>query len=137
MTLQIEIILSENQIKALIRHSEQNAPNESCAILFGKTKTDQIQITEVFLTKNSENSPISFAISNQELIIAYNEAEKKSLDVSGIFHSHPSSVAYPSLKDIKYMEINPIPWIIFSNLNQEFKAYIYNSCIIPIPVKVL
>jgi len=137
MTTPKAIILSRNQIEILTKHSIKNSPNESCAILFGSTDDDQVIIKEIFLTKNIENSPVNFTISNEELISAYQEAERKKLDVSGIFHSHPSSVAYPSSTDKKYMQGNPVPWVIFSNLNNEFKAYIYNSDIVPVPVKIL
>ena len=132
-----EIIFSRPQIQILTQHSIKNSPNESCAILFGITSIDQVIIKDIFLTKNIKNSPVNFTISNEELIKAYNEAERIELDVSGIFHSHPASIAYPSSTDKKYMEINPVPWIIFSNLSNEFKAYIYNSDIVPIPVKIL
>ena len=131
------IILSKTQIDILSSHSKQNSPNESCAILFGSTDDDSITIKEIFLTKNIENSPVNFTISPDELILAYSTAEKKGLDVSGIFHSHPSSVAYPSDTDRKYMKVNPVPWIIFSNLNNDFRGYIYNSDIVPVPVKIL
>lgn len=137
MTVPKTVILSKNQIEVLTNHSKEKSPNESCAILFGSTDNDQVIIKEIFLAKNIENSPVNFTISPEELILAYITAEKKGLDVSGIFHSHPSSVAYPSSTDKKYMEGNPVPWVIFSNLNDEFKAYIYNSGIIPVPVKIL
>jgi len=131
------IILSKNQINILIQHSLENYPNESCAILFGGTSNDQAIIQEIFLTKNIEDSPVNFTISPKELIQAYDTAERKKMDVIGIFHSHPDSVAYPSSTDKKYMKINPVPWVIFSNIFNEFKAYIYNSDIVPIPVKIL
>ena len=131
------IILSKNQIDILSNHSKENAPNESCAILFGSTEGESITIKEVFLTKNIEDSPVNFTISPEELILAYSTAEKKGLDVSGIFHSHPGSVAYPSDTDRRYMETNPVPWVIFSNINNDFRAYIYNSEIVPVPVKIL
>ncbi len=137
MTIPKAIIFSKNQTETLKKHSEQNTPNEACAILFGNNTNDEITIKEIFLTKNIEESPVNFTISNEELILAYNKAEKMKLDVSGIFHSHPVSVPYPSSTDKKYMEINPVPWIIFSNINDEFKAYIYNSGIVPVPVKVM
>ena len=137
MTTPKAIIFSKNQIETLKKHSEQNSPNEACAILFGNNADDQVIIKEIFLAKNIDESPVNFTISNEELIAAYGSAEKMKLDVSGIFHSHPVSVPYPSSTDKKYMEINPIPWVIFSNINDEFKAYIYNSGIIQIPVKVL
>lgn len=137
MTTPKAIILSKPQVEILKQHSIKNSPNESCAILFGNTSDDQVLVKGIFLTKNIEVSPVNFTISNEELIQAYTEAEREGLDVSGIFHSHPSSVAYPSSTDKRYMEINPVPWIIFSNLSNELKAYIYDSDIVPVPVKIL
>lgn len=137
MTLQKEITLSKNHVDTLIRHAKQNEPNESCAILFGKNNNGQFSITDVFLTKNTEPSPVNFTISNEDLIKAYKESEEKNLEVIAIFHSHPNSVAYPSSTDRQYMEVNPVPWIIYSNTNNEFRAYILESTIIPVNVTIL
>jgi proteasome lid subunit RPN8/RPN11 len=123
--LQQTILISKDHIDILSSHAKNATPNESCAILFGKIENDTIKVKDIFLTKNLENSPINFTISNDELIKVYQEAEKSELDVVGIFHSHPDSEAYPSLTDKKFMEINPVPWIIFSNQTEEFKAYIF------------
>ena len=136
MKLQQEIVLSKNHIDILTRHAQECAPNESCAILFGRIEGKRVIIREIFLTKNTENSPVTFAISNQELIQAYSEAEKRKLDVIGIFHSHPHSAAYPSATDKKYMESNPVPWIIFSNVENKFEAYVFESGIIPVVVTI-
>ena len=137
MTVPKSITISKNQAEVLKKYSNRESPNESCAILFGSNINDTITIREIFLTENIEKSPVNFTISNEELITAYNEAEKMNLDVIGIFHSHPDSVPYPSSTDEKYMEINPVPWVIFSNIRDEFKAYIYNSGIVPVPVKIM
>jgi proteasome lid subunit RPN8/RPN11 len=137
MTLPREIVFSKNHIDILRKHAKEKEPNESCAILFGKSESTCFQTKDIFLTKNMEQSPISFTISNDDLIKAYEQAEKNSLEIIGIFHSHPDSVAYPSTTDQKYMEINPVPWVIFSNITDEFKGYILESAIIPIDVTVL
>lgn len=137
MTLHKEIIFLKNHIDILRKHAMENAPNESCAILFGKNENERFITKEVFLTKNIEQSPVSFTISNDELIKAYGQAEKKTLEIIGIFHSHPDSAAYPSTMDQKYMEINPIPWVIFSNLSDEFKGYILESAVVSVLVRVL
>lgn len=136
MTLQKEIVFSKNQLDILIKHARQNAPNESCAIIFGKHENDRLITREIVLTNNIEESPVRFAISSDELIKAYEHAERNDLDIIGIFHSHPDSAAYPSAMDRNYMEINPIPWIIFSNLTDEFKCYILESTIVPIVVTI-
>ena len=135
--MQRGIVISKNQKDILIKHAKRNVPNESCAILFGKMENDNITVKDVFLTKNIEESSVNFTISNDELIKSYAEAEKRKLDVVGIFHSHPNSSAHPSLTDKKFMEINPVPWIIFSNENEEMKAYLYESKIIEINLAVV
>ena len=137
MTGHKAVILSKPQVQSLVKHSRDTAPNESCAVLFGNIINGDVLVKEIFLAKNIEASPVNFTIAPEELIFAYKTAEEKKLDVIGIFHSHPDSVAYPSLTDKKYMETNPVPWIIFSNLNNEFKAYIYDSGLLPVPVKIL
>ena len=126
-----KIILSQSDKKILSEHAENEKPNESCAILFGK---DNI-VSEVFLAKNIEESPVNFTISNEQLIEGYKLAEEKQVEVIGIFHSHPDSAAYPSNTDEKFMQSNPVAWIIYSGVNKNFKAYLLDSEIIEIPIE--
>ena len=126
-----KIILSQTDKKILSEYSENQKPNESCAILFGKNN----QVLDLFLTENIEESPVNFTISNKQLIEGYKVAEEKKMDVIGIFHSHPDSDAYPSNTDKKFMQSNPVVWIIYSGINKNFKAYLLESDIIEITIK--
>ena len=126
-----KIILSSSDKKILTEHAENEKPNESCAILFGKNET----VSEVFLTKNIEESPVNFTISNEQLIEGYKIAEEKKVDVIGIFHSHPNSEAYPSNIDKKFMQSNPVAWIIYSGATKDFRAYFLESEIKEIPIE--
>ena len=126
-----KIILSISDKKILTEHAENEKPNESCAILFGKDDT----VSEIFLTKNIEESPINFTISNEQLIEGYKIAEERKVDVIGIFHSHPNSEAYPSNTDKKFMESNPVAWVIYSGANKDFRAYLLESEIKEIPIE--
>ncbi|MGI0040437.1 MAG: Mov34/MPN/PAD-1 family protein [Nitrosopumilaceae archaeon] len=134
--MQQAILISKDQIDILSEHAKKASPNESCAILFGKIEKNHYMVKDVFLTMNIENSPVNFTISNDELIKGYQEAEKRKLDVVGIFHSHPDSEAYPSVTDQKFMEINPVPWVIFSNKSEQFRAYIFESKVMPFDLHV-
>ena len=136
IALKSGIVLSKDQIDVLVNNARRNIPNESCAILFGKVEDDHYTVKDIFLTKNIEDSPVNFTISNEELIKGYQEAEKRNLDVVGIFHSHPDSEAYPSSTDRKFMEINPVPWVIFSNKTEQVKAYFFDSKIVPLNLAV-
>ena len=124
------IILSQSDKKTLSEYSENHKPYESCALLFGKDN----QVSDLFLTENIEKSPVNFTISNEQLIEGYKIAEEKKVDVIGIFHSHPNSDAFPSNTDKKFMQSNPVVWIIYSGINKNFKAFFLESNIIEIPI---
>ncbi len=126
-----KIKLSQIDKKILSEYSENQKPNESCALLFGK---DNI-VMDLFLTENIEKSSVNFTISNKQLIEGYKIAEEKNMEVVGIFHSHPDSEAYPSNTDKKFMQSNPVVWIIYSGINKNFRAYFLESEIAEIPIE--
>jgi [CysO sulfur-carrier protein]-S-L-cysteine hydrolase len=126
-----KIILKQSEKEILSQYSENQKPNESCAILFGKNN----EVLDIFLTENIDQSPVNFTISNKQLIEAYKIAEDKKMDVIGIFHSHPNSDAYPSNTDKKFMQSNPVVWIIYSGINKNFRAFILKSDTIEIPIE--
>lgn len=130
----LQLILTKVQRQLLSKESIDKKPNESCALLFGKKDNGKIIVSEIYPAENIEKSPINFTISNEQLIQGYKIAEDKGLEVIGIFHSHPDSEPYPSETDKKFMEINPVAWVIFSLVTNEFKAYMFESELITISV---
>ena len=130
-----KIIISESQKKTLVNHANNEKPNESCAILFGIVDSQKTIVKEIFLTKNIDESPVNFTISNEQLIKCYKTAEEKKMEVVGIFHSHPNSEAYPSNTDKKFMYSNPVVWVIYSGIINEFKAYVLESNVVEILIE--
>ena len=129
------IVLAQKEKDKLVTHAISEQPSESCAMLFGKKVGDNWNVKEVFLTQNIDDSQTNFTISPEELLKVYQIAEKNQLEVVGIFHSHPNSDAVPSNTDKKFMKNNPVPWIIFSGVNNDLKAYLLDSDVIEIPIK--
>ena len=126
-----KIILKQSDKKILSQYSENQKPNEACAILFGKNN----QVLDIFLAENIDESPINFTISNEQLLEGYKIAEDKKMDVIGIFHSHPNSDAFPSKTDKKFMQSNPVVWIIYSGINKNFRAFTLESDIKEISIE--
>ena len=126
-----KIILKQSDKKILSQYSENQKPKESCALLFGKDN----QVLDIFLTENIDESPVNFTISNEQLIEGYNIAEQKKMEVIGIFHSHPNSDAFPSSTDKKFMQSNPVVWIIYSGINKNFRAFILESDSVEIQIE--
>ena len=118
-----KIILKQSDKKILSQYSENQKPKESCALLFGKDN----QVLDIFLTENIEESSVNFTISNEQLIEGYKIAEEKKMEVIGIFHSHPNSDAFPSNTDKKFMQSNPVVWVIYSGINKNFRAFVLES----------
>lgn len=131
-----KIILTKSQQQLLSNHADNETPNESCAILFGTEDEKEIKVEKIFLTKNIEKSPVNFTISAEQRLEADKMERELELKIIGIFHSHPDSQAYPSSTDKKFMELNPVIWIIFSGTSRDFKAYVLEAKILEIQIKI-
>jgi proteasome lid subunit RPN8/RPN11 len=127
----MEISLTPRHLEQLANLARESLPNESCAFLIG---IDNV-VTEILPMQNSDESAVSFSIEPQQVLHAYELAESKRLQVLGIFHSHPASPV-PSSTDRKYMEINPVVWLIYSTTNYMFRAYIHSNEIIEVALKI-
>ena len=127
----MHISLTAGQIEQLANIAKGALPNESCAFLLGKDD----RVSEILTMRNADESKISFSIEPQELLRAYDLAESKKLQVIGIFHSHPARPV-PSGTDRKFMEINPVVWLIYSTTEHNFKAYVYENDVVEVAVKI-
>ena len=129
------IVLTQKEKDKLITHAIERQPNESCAMLLGEKIDNAWNVKEVFLTENMDKSQTNFTISPEELLKGYKLAEKMHLELVGVFHSHPNSDTTPSDTDKKFMQNNPMPWIIFSCVTNDLMAYLLDSDVIEIPIK--
>jgi proteasome lid subunit RPN8/RPN11 len=120
------VILSSKQYNNLVSLVKNTLPNESCAILVGRTAKRYVHIINSISMRNSDSSKITFAIDPQQLIETYQTVEKQNMHVVGIFHSHPAEPA-PSSMDKKFMEINPVVWVIYSTITHQSRAYIFEE----------
>jgi len=130
------IVLTQKEKNELVTHAIEQQPSESCAMLLGEKIDGAWNVKEIFLTENMDNSKTNFTISPEELLKGYQLAEKMHLELVGVFHSHPNSDAVPSSTDKKFMQNNPVPWIIFSGVNNSLKAYLLDSDLVEISIKI-
>jgi [CysO sulfur-carrier protein]-S-L-cysteine hydrolase len=130
------ISLTAPQVQELIKFAKDALPNECCALLLTEHNNNG-KVAMILPMRNIDESPVSFSIGPAELLDAYNLAESKGMEVAGIFHSHPAK-ASPSSTDIKYMQINPVIWLIYSTTQNEIKAFEYeNEAISEIAIKII
>jgi proteasome lid subunit RPN8/RPN11 len=128
------IWLTLGQLEELVNIAKDGLPHESCALLLGENNA----VVEILPMRNVDESPITFSIEPTELLHAYNLAESKGMQVIAIFHSHPAK-PFPSSTDRKFMQINPVVWLIYSTTERRLKAFVYddNDSVKEIPIRAL
>lgn len=127
----MDISLTAKQIQQLTTIAKDALPNESCAFLLGKND----KVIKILPMRNADESRVSFSVEPQDVLCAYDLAESRQLQVIGIFHSHPARPE-PSGTDKKFMEINPVVWIIYSTTEHKFRAYVYDTDVREVALKI-
>lgn len=81
----------------MIRHARESLPCEACGILAGNDDG----ATVFYPTPNEEQSPIRYSIPAGDILRITREVARRGERLYAIFHSHPTTEAYPSATDIR------------------------------------
>jgi proteasome lid subunit RPN8/RPN11 len=99
----------------MISHCKEACPNEACGILAGKGN----EVSKVYKMANIEKSPVSYEFDSSEHIKAIRNMRENNHTMLAIFHSHPSSQAYPSAKDISLAFYEDCIYVIVSLIEKQ------------------
>ncbi len=99
----------------MIVHCRQGYPNEACGILAGRDTA----ITRIYKTTNTEKSPVSYLMDPAEQFRVMKDLRENNLSMVAIFHSHPSSPAYPSSRDVALAFYEDTLYLIVSLIGKE------------------
>ncbi len=131
MSSEIHVItIRDSDLDKLVEFTKKTYPYESCALFIGNINGHKATVDEILFAENIDYSHVSFSINPEFLYQVYMKAEKENKVITGIFHSHPT-VSAPSSVDLKYMEYNPVAWIILGVLDEtnikkeDMRAYQY------------
>lgn len=83
---------------AMLAHAHGCHPEESCGLL---ASDEGGSIRMAYPLTNVLHSPINYTIEPTEHFRALKHAERSGWEVSGVFHSHPHTRAYPSPTDVR------------------------------------
>jgi proteasome lid subunit RPN8/RPN11 len=88
--------LTREQAAELIRHAQEEYPNECCGLLAGRDG----RVERIYRGTNVDHSPYTYLMDPSEQLAAFKEMEAAGLDLVGIYHSHTHTPAYPSRTDV-------------------------------------
>ncbi|MDR7001030.1 M67 family metallopeptidase [Neobacillus niacini] len=103
-------IIKKSVYKDMIEYCRSNLPNEACGLLSGEEGTG----LTLWKIKNEYKSPNRFYMSKESIQQAFIEMEVLGEQLTGIFHSHPSTPAFPSIKDIRNNAYPQLAYLIVS-----------------------
>jgi len=99
----------------MLLHCKEARPNETCGILAGSGE----EVFKVYKIANIEKSSVSYFMDSNEQFKVMKDMRENNLSMSAIFHSHPSSPAYPSAKDVSLAFYDNCVYVIVSLMEQE------------------
>ena len=91
------LFFSADQYREMLEHVSRHAPLEACGLLAGR----DARVQKVIPVRNQAESPVRFAMDPYEQLQAFEWIELQSLDLLGIYHSHPAGPETVSATDIR------------------------------------
>lgn len=109
------LVIPKNLFDEMISHCRDAYPNEACGILAGNGE----EVLKVYKMANIEKSPVSYEFDSREHINAIKNMRENNYKMLAIFHSHPSSPAYPSAKDVSLAFYEDSIYVIVSLIEKQ------------------
>lgn len=104
------IYVKREIIEKMIEEAKKGAPLEVCGILAGRENF----VSFMYPMVNIEKSEVSFSLDPKEQLKVMKDIRNKGLEMLAIYHSHPSTEARPSAKDISLAFYPECSYIIIS-----------------------
>lgn len=121
------LIIKKEDLKDIIIHCQKEFPLEACGILLGKRDNNDRFVERIYETENILRSSTHFQINPEEQLNIFIEADIHRLDIIGFYHSHPSFGVMPSKNDVSSANYPGHIYLIYSNLDNEYKCYLWNG----------
>jgi proteasome lid subunit RPN8/RPN11 len=127
--------IREKHVRLIKKDAERHRDTEACGILIGFFDKNTAKVKEVVPAENILNSPIEFEIAPEVLYEIWNIADKKNMDVVGVYHSHVGAPAVPSARDEKFMKDSGFVWLIISKSGMN--AYAWGDGVRKVRIKIV
>ncbi len=96
-----KLLLPQTLYQAMVAHAVAERPNECCGLLAGTPGPDVVTALRHFPLVNAAATPaIEYLSEPRSMFTADRAIRAAGLDVVAVYHSHPTSAAMPSKKDV-------------------------------------
>lgn len=108
--------ISDELLEQIRCHGEEAYPNECCGVMLGQHSNADNTVRALYRTENvhEEDRNRRYLITPDDYRDAQQEARSKSLEVVGVYHSHPDHPARPSETDLEQATFPGFSYVIVS-----------------------
>lgn len=123
------IEIAEQPWRQMVEHGRATYPNECCGAMLGTVENGRKQVIVAMPLENASagSQRARYELRPADLLHAEREARKQSMDLIGIYHSHPDCGAYFSETDLK----NSCPWYSFVVLSIQKGEFDHANSFLP------
>jgi len=113
----------------MVAHARKTYPNECCGAMIGSQVDEGKLVREAIALENAFEGPQNarYELRPQDLQAAELRAHERSMNLIGIYHSHPDCDAYFSKTDLQ----NSSPWYSFVVLSIRRGEFDHANCFVP------
>jgi len=105
------MILPRHHRSTILAHARSQAPAEACGVLAGR----EGRVHRVYVLRNVAATPLTrFLADPEQQLQAFEDMEHRGLEMLAVYHSHPSSPAYPSPTDLAMATYPEVAHVIVS-----------------------
>jgi [CysO sulfur-carrier protein]-S-L-cysteine hydrolase len=90
--------LARSALELLVAHCLDGLPDEACGLLAGPPGQNAASVC--YPARNVAASARVYEVDPRDYLLADRDAQKRGLEIVGVFHSHTNTDAYPSPTDI-------------------------------------
>lgn len=109
-----ELTFLKNAYQAMMDHCLKQKPIEACGLLSG---VNNIAST-CWPMRNVLRSPNHFQMDDRQVDHVFKRIRDNGEQLVGIYHSHPTSIAYPSVGDVMHAHYPEAAYVIVSLLKR-------------------
>lgn len=108
----MKLLIPKALLESIHQHGERAYPEEGAGFLLGTQDADTRQVKELIPLSNSREDDARhnrYLLTAKDMLYGETEAQKRGLDVVGVFHSHPDHPNQPSEFDREWA----LPWFSY------------------------
>lgn len=133
------LVIRADLVEAIVAHARRDHPEEACGVLAGADGSDRPERHIPML--NAERSATFYRFDSAEQLKVWRAMERADEVPIVIYHSHPSSEAYPSRTDIDLAAEPDAHYVLVSTRDphrDELRSYrIVNGVVSEEPVDIV